>query len=109
MFKDTLTKTGAGGFEEVFHKGREENDFNGMVFVKYSSVARRDAASRAFNGLKTGFGNDKSFMSPDLPMETPRVVYTPIAVHVELLRWSFLDLRRFRHLLGAFLLPPFLG
>ena len=67
--KQTLLKARIDYHTEIFHKGRE-GSFNGMVFVKFRTVEQRDNAIRIFNALKTGLSDGKSFMSPDLPIES---------------------------------------
>ena len=39
-----------------------------MVFVKFTSLANREAGIRAFKSLKAGLNTDRSFMNVDLPI-----------------------------------------
>ena len=55
------------GVQEIFHKG--SNKFNGMLFVKFTSSGKRDAAIGAFNSLRSKFSDKISYMNQDLPVQ----------------------------------------
>ena len=66
--KDAMDKVRIDGVLDVYDKcqGRE---FNGVVFVKFSSVEKRDLAIRTFNDSTRAFNESRKFMNEDLPLK----------------------------------------
>ena len=66
--EQALRRASIDGHNEIYNKCGVRV-FNGMVFVKFDSVQRRDSAMRQSNVLRTGRGPKTLFMSPDLPVD----------------------------------------
>ena len=62
-----MDKAGINGIVDVYDKCKGEK-FNGMVFVKFSSVEKRDGAMKAFKNTKSVFSESRTFMNEDLPI-----------------------------------------
>ena len=67
--KQGMVKASIDGFSEVYQKGDDTEKFNGMLYVKFISQEKRAAAIQAFNAAKVGMLGQKSFMSPELPLQ----------------------------------------
>ena len=65
--KDLMAKVGVQGVADVYDKCNGA-PFNGMVFVKFSSEERREAAMSTFNNAKSSFNTSRTFMSPERPI-----------------------------------------
>ena len=55
-------------FIDVYDKCKDR-EFNGMLFVKFGSAEKRDAAIKTFNETKNAFADDRSFMNRDKPIQ----------------------------------------
>jgi hypothetical protein len=87
---EIMNKTGIDGFSDVFDKCKGR-DFNGMIFIKFSSAAKRDAAIKTFNDTKTMFSEQIKFMSKDLPIKQRTAFSFLINLKKLLLGWGFLN------------------
>lgn len=63
--KVKLGQKGIEGFIDVYFKG----DFKGLLFMKFSPLAMRDAAMLKFNATKNMFSTKVSYMNPQLPIQ----------------------------------------
>lgn len=54
---DILQRASIDGILDVYHKGND--NFNGMLFVKFASSQKRDVAIRTFNSLRSRFADKR--------------------------------------------------
>lgn len=66
--KEAMSKTRIDGVVDVYHKCKD-GDFNGMIFVKFSSAEQRKAAMIIFNDTKSAFMDNRTYMNKDLPVQ----------------------------------------
>ena len=66
---DSLQKHSVEGVADIFHKAAKEEDWNGMVFVKFSSVEKRDAGILTFNAASSTATESKTKMGEDRPLQ----------------------------------------
>ncbi len=71
----------------IYHKGDDDN-FNGLVFIKFASAALRDARMGTYNSKKFVSFGKTSYMNPDLPIQD-RVPKTLLNVKKLFVRWGF--------------------
>jgi hypothetical protein len=65
---DTMGKAGIDGIADVYDKCKGD-PFNGMVFVKFSSTEKRNAAIKTFNDTRSSFSDSRAYMNRDLPIK----------------------------------------
>ena len=63
--REGMAETNIEGVIDVYDKCKG-GDFNGMVFIKFASVERRDLAMEKFNDSKNTFADSHKFMNRDL-------------------------------------------
>ena len=68
LVSDTMGKAGIDGIADVYDKCKGD-PFNGMVFVKFSSTEKRDAAIKTFNDTRSSFSDSRAYMNRDLPIK----------------------------------------
>ena len=66
--KEVIAKRKIEGVISVYDKCKGRA-FNGMIFVKFGCVEKRDAAMKVFNDAKSTFAETRNFMSRDLPFQ----------------------------------------
>ena len=86
--KDNMDKAGIDGITQVYDKCKGEK-FNGMVFVKFSSIEKRDAAITIFNGTKCAFNETRTFMNRDLAIQHRAKFSLLLNFKRLLIKWEF--------------------
>ena len=66
--RETVTTQGAEGVLEVYHETVGAEKFNGMVFVKISSMEKREHALNIFNVATAGMFDRVVYTNPNLPL-----------------------------------------
>ena len=66
--KGIMAKTNIEGVVDIYDKCKGK-DFNGMVFVRFSSVEKCDVAIKTFNATNSSFEESRTFMNRDLPVQ----------------------------------------
>jgi hypothetical protein len=86
--REAMNNINTDGVIDVYDKckGRE---FNGMVFVKFGSVEKRDAAITVFNASKTSFADAPSYMNRDLPIQHRAKFSYLLGLKKLLMQWEF--------------------
>ena len=87
--REVFTKGGIDGFLEMYHKGKEK--FDGMLFVKFPSVQKREQAIHSFNLMQAKFADATNFMNPDLPLQArvPRSFLNNLKKLLTSAEWGF--------------------
>ena len=64
---ESMTKSNIEGILDVYDKCKDE-EFNGMLFVKFSTSEKRDNAINSFNAARITFSDAKTYMNEDRPV-----------------------------------------
>ena len=65
--EETMKKANIEGVISIYDKCKKEA-FDGMVFIKFGTTEKRDAAIKTFNEKKHAFAEARTFMNIDLPL-----------------------------------------
>lgn len=86
--KDTMNKANIEGVLDVYDKCKG-GDFNGMIFVKFSSSEKREAATKQFNDVQSIFSETCKFMNKDLPSQQRTKFSFLLSLKKLLSEWGF--------------------
>ena len=83
-----MNKVGVEGVLDVYDKCQGRT-FNGMVFVKFGSAEKRDAAITTFNKNKNAFNETRTFMNQDRPLQERTKFSFLLNFKKLLIEWGF--------------------
>ena len=66
---EELTKHSIDGVLDIYHKASSDDQWNGMVFLKFSTAEKRDAGICAFNAIPTELSEKAHRMKEDRPLQ----------------------------------------